>query len=113
VGAVLRPGEAAWVSAPPLLRWNRAARASYYNVQLFRLGGADRNRVARAAGSRKVMSTWPGGPRLRLHRRWRYAGRRERLSPGRFRWFVWAGYGSRAAHHYGPLLGTGTFRVVR
>ncbi len=94
------PRRGARVRRPPRLRWARVSRARYYNVQLFR-------------GSRKVLSAWPAGTSLRLHRAWRHAGSRRRLAPGRYRWYVWPGLGRRSAHRYGRLLGRSSFVVVR
>jgi hypothetical protein len=81
-------------TARHVLRWKRRAGARYYNVQLFRNG-------------RKVLSAWPTGNHYTLRARWRYRGRTHRLVPGRYRWYVWAGYGPRAAHRYGRLLAKG------
>ena len=97
---LLNPPRGARVHGPPTLVWKKVRRASYYNVQLYR-------------GARKVLSTWPRGTKLRLRSRWRYAGRRQRLVPGRYRWYVWPGYGRRSAHRYGRLLGGSHFTVVR
>jgi hypothetical protein len=95
---LLGPRQAATLAAPPMLRWARVQRARYYNVQVFR-------------GDRKILSTWPTRPRLRLRRTWRYLGRRERLTAGVYRWYVWPGYGRRSLHRYGRLLGTREFTV--
>ena len=97
---LLAPGPGARVRRAPVLRWRRVAGARYYNVQLYR-------------GKSKVLSAWPAIARLPLARAWRYAGRLQRLRPGRYRWFVWAGYGPRAARHYGRLLGARAFTVRR
>ena len=95
-----RPAPGARVVRAPVLRWRTVAGARYYNVQLFR-------------GARKVLSAWPVRARLRVHRTWRYGGVRRRLAPGVYRWYVWPGYGRRAAHRYGALVGTRRFVVVR
>jgi hypothetical protein len=96
---LLAPGAAAHVPGAPMLRWTRVRGADYYNVQLFR-------------GRHKVLSAWPARARLKLDRRWRYAGRRHRLARGhRYRWYVWPGHGARAANDYGPLVGTRTFTL--
>jgi hypothetical protein len=95
----LSPVKGARLSAPPLLRWHQVRRASYYNVQLFR-------------GRRKILTTWPTATRLQLRREWTFNGRRLRLVPGRYRWYVWPGYGSRAAERYGRLIGHSTFSIV-
>ena len=94
-----RPGAGSSLSRPPLLRWRKVARASYYNVQLFRNG-------------RKILSAWPTKPQYQLRSRWRYRGQRHRLVHGSYRWLLWAGYGHRSEHRYGRLLGRRTF-VVR
>ena len=99
VAALYAPRYAERVSLPPLLAWSKRARARYYNVQLFR-------------GPRKVLSAWPSRPRLQLRPRWIYDGRRFRLTPARYRWYVWPGFGSRAEARYGKLLGRSSFVVL-
>ena len=96
---LLSPGAGSSLSRPPLLRWRKVARASYYNVQLFRNG-------------KKILSAWPTKPQYQLRSRWRYRGERHRLVHGHYRWLLWAGYGHRSEHRYGKLLGRRTF-VVR
>lgn len=95
---LLSPGAGSSLSRPPLLRWRKIARASYYNVQLFRNG-------------RKILSAWPTKPQYQLRSRWRYRGKRHRLVPGTYRWLLWAGYGHRSQHRYGKLLGRRTFVI--
>jgi hypothetical protein len=97
---LLNPPRGARLHGPPTLLWKKVRRASYYNVQLYR-------------GAHKVLSRWPRKTTLRLYRRWRYAGKRRRLAPGRYRWYVWPGYGKRSARKYGRLLGRSRFTVVR
>jgi hypothetical protein len=97
--ALFAPAAGARVTRPPLLRWRRTPRASYYNVQLYR-------------GSVKVLSAWPTTTRLQLKARWRYLGRARRLTAGRYRWLVWPGFGKPAQRRYGRSLGASTFRVV-
>ena len=87
------------VQKPPLLTWKARRRASYYNVQLFRAG-------------RKILSRWPKANHLQLRRSWRFKGRRHRLVPGRYVWYVWPGFGKRAERDYGRLLGRRTFVIV-
>jgi hypothetical protein len=98
-GPLRSPAAGARVSSPPLLRWRPVGGASYYNVQLYR-------------GGTKILSTWPAGPHLQLARRWVYRGRRYRLAPGRYRWYVWPGFGARSASRYGRLLGASDFVVA-
>jgi hypothetical protein len=95
---LLAPTSKARLTAPPLLRWTPVRGASYYNVQLYR--------------GTKILTLWPARARLRLKRAWRFDGRFYRLSPGRYRWYVWPGFGSRAAARYGSLIGRGQF-VIR
>ena len=71
--------------------------ASFYNVQLFK-------------GS-KLLSTWPVHTGLQLSSAWRFAGASYRLSPGRYTWYVWPGFGSLSAARYGSLIGHRTFVV--
>jgi hypothetical protein len=97
--ALLAPRARARVTSPPLLVWRRVARASYYNVQLYR-------------GSVKVLSSWPTRPRLQLRARWWYLRRTRKLFPGVYRWYVWPGYGPASANRYGRLLGQSTFTVA-
>jgi hypothetical protein len=96
--ALLSPRAGARVNRPPLLVWRRVTGARYYNVQVFR-------------GRRKVFSGWPTRTRLQLKAKWRYFGRTERLLPGRYRWYVWLGYGNPRRHR--ALLGQSTFLVPR
>jgi hypothetical protein len=97
-GALLAPTPGERVTGPPHLVWTPVKGADYYNVQLIR--------------GRKVLSAWPAGPGLRLRRTWMYRGRRHRLRPGLYRWYVWPGYGRIAAARYGRLLGSSTFVVA-
>jgi hypothetical protein len=96
-GALLSPAPGALVAAPPHLVWTEIKGASYYNLQLVR--------------GRKVLSVWPVRAGFQLQRTWRFNGRRYRLRPGVYRWFVWPGYGRISANHYGRLLGGSTFVV--
>jgi hypothetical protein len=96
----LAPATGARVRRPPTLRWQRIAHARYYNVQLFR-------------GRQKILSAWPAQTRLRLHRHGTFHGHRFTLGKGRYRWYVWPGFGARAIHHYGALIGQSSFRMIR
>jgi hypothetical protein len=100
---LVSPAHGAGVSRPPLLTWRRVSGASYYNAQLFRIS---------TSGVRtKLLSTWPVQPRLQIRRTWRYGGKTQRLTAGSYEWYVWAGFGARAADNYGPLLGWSRFNV--
>ncbi len=94
---LLGPAQDAVLRAPPLLSWTPVIGATYYNVQLFRGG--------------KLLSSWPTRARLRLARAWRFAGRRQLLAPGRYRWYVWPGFGALAQARYGRLIGSRTFTI--
>jgi hypothetical protein len=83
---------------PPLLRWTPVRRARYYNVQLFR-------------GDRKVLSVWPVRPRYQIKKRWSRLGTPQRLRRGRYRWYVWPGFGARPKARYGDGIGPRTFTV--
>jgi hypothetical protein len=98
--ALRSPAVGARVSAPPLLAWRAVPRATYYNVQLYRNG-------------RKILTVWPSATSVRLQRAWRFDGRTYRLTPGRYRWYVWPGFGARSATRYGKLLGSRTFVMTR
>jgi hypothetical protein len=96
---LVTPKFGAELKAPPLLRWAPYRSPRYYNVQLWRGGG-------------KILSAWPTKSRLKLPLVWRFNGRKYRLSPGRYRWFVFPGYGPRTQAQYGKMLGSSTFFVV-
>ena len=95
---LLLPAAGATVLRPPRLVWTAVPKATHYNVQVWRKG--------------RILSLWPRRTSVRLPSAWTYAGRRYRLEPGRYRWYVWPGYGRPRAGRYGPLLGSSSF-VVR
>jgi hypothetical protein len=97
-GALFNPAPGEEVSAPPRLRWAAVKGASYYNLQLIRGG--------------RVLSVWPNRPSFQLKRTWTYRGRRYRLRPGVYRWYVWPGFGEIAAGNYGRLIGSSRFVVL-
>jgi hypothetical protein len=98
-GPLLSPVPGERVTSPPYLVWTPVRRASYYNLQLIR-------------GGRKILSAWPLRPGYRLRRTWTYKGRRYRLRPGVYRWYVWPGYGRISAAQYAQRpLGSSTFVV--
>ncbi|HZD88321.1 MAG TPA: hypothetical protein VE088_09970 [Gaiellaceae bacterium] len=97
---LLTPRKGAKVHGRTTLRWRPVSKAAYYNVQLW-------HRRA------KVLSVWPTRSRFRVRRTWTYLGRRERLAPGRYTWYVWPGYGPRKKHRYGPMIGKSTFVAAR
>ena len=102
-GALLSPTPGLRITSksPPTLVWAPVRNATYYNLQLIRAG-------------RKVMSAWPSRPSYRLRRTWLYKGRRYRLQPGVYRWYVWPGYGRISAANYAKRpLGSSTFVVTK
>ncbi|WCB96164.1 hypothetical protein DSM104299_04920 [Baekduia alba] len=84
----------------PTLRWKAQRRAKYYNFQLFRNG-------------RKILSAWPTKNHYTLHAQWRFRGRTQHLATGKYRWYVWPGYGRRAAHRYGRLHAKGAVTIPK
>jgi hypothetical protein len=86
-------------AAKPILRWNRVPGARYYNVQLYR-------------GSKRILAAWPAKNQLGLPAGWRWNGKRHRLSPGKYRWYVWAGFGARSFARY-RAVGSAQFIVPR
>jgi hypothetical protein len=105
---LISPKPFARLKAPPWLRWKRVKRAHYYNVQVYRVLRDKKGKTIR----RKVLSSWPVSPRLRLHSAWRYNGHWHRLAPGAYLWYVWPGYGERSQRRYGRLRGVRTFTIV-
>jgi hypothetical protein len=97
--ALVRPADGARVSQPPVLVWVPAAKADYYNVQLYRDGS-------------KVLSAWPSRSRLVLIGHWTFGGRAQTLRPGAYSWYVWPGYGRLRAKKFGTLVGSSSFVVT-
>jgi hypothetical protein len=80
------------------LTWRARPKVKYYNLQLFRNG-------------RKILSAWPTVAHYTLKPSWRYRGHTYKLAAGRYRWYVWPGYGPRSAHRYGRLVTKGVVTV--
>jgi hypothetical protein len=90
-------------AAPATFAWEAVPKATYYNFQLHR-----------RVGGRwvKVLTRWPGKPWFALPRRWQGAnGKTERLTAGRYRWYVWPATGLRSQRRYGKLEGSSEFSV--
>jgi hypothetical protein len=98
-GPLLKPAPGEPVTAPPRLVWEPVNGATYYNVQLMR--------------ERRVLSAWPTRTSLQLKRTWVSKGRRHRLTPGVYRWYVWPGLGRVSEGRYGPRIGGSSFVVVK
>ena len=94
------PKDGARLKKPPKLAWARDAEADYYNLQLLRNGV-------------RIFAAWPVKPTFTLKKSWKYGGRNYKLSPGRYEWYVWPGFGQRTAANYGALLGVRTFLIRR
>lgn len=94
-----KTGRAPRAAPNPILRWGRVRGAGYYNVQLFR-------------GSKRIFAAWPTSHQIALRPSWKWAGRRFSLRPGRYRWYVWAGFGPRRLASY-RALGSARFVVPR
>ena len=94
------PKDGARLRKAPKLIWARDAEAQYYNAQLLLNG-------------KKILSVWPVRPTYALNKNWKYLGRKYTLKPGLYTWYVFPGYGARAAVHYGSLMGSRTFQIVR
>jgi hypothetical protein len=92
------PEEGETVEAPPRLVWQAVPGAKFYNVQLYQNGV-------------KLLSSWPRTRYLKLRPNWRFANHRRALRPGRFHWYVWPAFGTRAAPQYGSQLGASDFIV--
>ena len=86
-------------AANPTLRWGPVRGAGYYNVQLFR-------------GSKRIYSAWPKMHQLGLPASWKWSGRVFRLTTGRYRWYVWAGFGPRRLAQY-RAVGSARFVIPR
>lgn len=69
----------------PAVTWPAVRGAAYYDLVLWQDG-------------RRVLDLWPRTPRQAL----------ARLTPGRYLWFAYPGFGPRAAGRFGPLAGSGT-----
>jgi hypothetical protein len=96
---LIAPAKRAALASPPLLTWTPVRGARYYNVQIFRKG-------------RKILSVWPKQARLQLKSEWRFRGKRRRLKPGVYRWYVWPGEGRPAKRDYGKLIGSRKFAIM-
>ena len=96
---------------PKKFVWARDPKAAYYNFQLF-LGGS---LVLQStdAEPRKILSTWTTGPSLNFKNPWKWEGKSYKLAKGTYTWYVWPGYGARAAVTYGPLMGSATFQITK
>jgi hypothetical protein len=47
-----------------------------------------------------------------MPREWTFGGRKHRLEPGLYRWYVWPGFGDREKSKYGKSVGSSFFVIV-
>ena len=80
------------------LRWNAVAGAAYYNLVFWHNG-------------KRVLDLWPTSPQIVVPTTSVKHGSQVGLSPGRYLWFAYPGFGSESARHYGALAGTGVLVV--
>lgn len=92
------PARGAVVRAPIAFGWDPVEGVGFYNFQLLR------NQI-------KVLSAWPRVAGLTLGSSWRYAGKRYRLEPGVYHWYVWGARGTIERPVFGRPLGSSTFVV--
>ena len=59
-----------------------------------------------------MLSAWPRRASLQLKQEWRFRGKRRRMKPGEYRWYVWPGDGPRSANRYGARIGRRSFTVA-
>jgi hypothetical protein len=105
------PDGARLATIPKKFVWVRDPKAAYYNFQLF-LGGSLLLQST-TAEPRKVLSTWTTGPSLNFKNPWKWEGKSYKFAKGTYTWYVWPGYGARAAVTYGPLMGSATFQITK
>ena len=74
--------------------------ADYYNLIVWRDG-------------RRVLDLWPASNRALLPRTWTYEGRSRALTPGRYLWFVYPGFGPKAQGRYGSQVQRGVLVIDR
>jgi hypothetical protein len=76
------------------------AGASYYNLIIWRDG-------------RRLLDLWPSSSHVLLPGTWSYQGKTRALSPGRYLWFAYPGFGARAEARYGDPVRSGILVVDR
>jgi len=80
------------------LRWNAVTDATYYNVVLWHDG-------------KRFVDLWPVAPTVDLPTAQVNHGSQARLSPGRYLWFVYPGFGAKLSRRYGALAASGVLVV--
>jgi hypothetical protein len=82
----------------PTISWQPVTGASYYNLVLWR-------------GHRRILDLWPTSTRVILPGAWDYRGQRGSVSPGRYLWFAYPGFGPKTSAHYGTPVQHGVLIV--
>ena len=95
---IFSPLEGSTLTRVPTVTWSAVKGARFYNVQLWR-------------GRVKVMTTWPAATKLTMPRTWKLSGKRQRLTDGRYKLFVWPAFGTAKKPGYGKLVGQVSFVV--
>jgi hypothetical protein len=80
------------------LRWDAVTDATYYNVVLWHDG-------------KRFLDLWPVAPTVDLSTAQVNHGSQARLSPGRYLWFVYPGFGAKSSRRYGALAASGVLVV--
>ena len=80
------------------LKWKPVPEATYYDVVFWRSG-------------KRVVDLWPTAPRVVAPTSPLDHGPGSRLSPGRYLWFVYPGFGAKPAQQYGALVESGVLVV--
>jgi hypothetical protein len=91
-------GQSVLTPAARRLTWPRVPAASYYDFILWYDG-------------RRILDEWPNEPQSTVPVAWSFRGVAYTLVPGRYNWFAYAGFGAKAARHYGALAGSGVLVV--
>jgi hypothetical protein len=86
------------LAVAPTISWHPVAGASYYNLVLWR-------------GHRRILDLWPASTRVLLPGAWDYHGVRGSVSPGRYLWFAYPGFGVKTSAHYGTPVQHGVLIV--
>jgi hypothetical protein len=79
---LVAPRDGARLVSPPRFHWAPVAKATYYNIQLYRETTKGAEPVV------KILTAWPVIARFTLTGAWTYEGRPQRLRAGRYRWYV-------------------------
>jgi hypothetical protein len=95
---------------PKQFVWLPDPKATYYNVQLYL--GSSLVAESTSQTSKKVLSVFPVRSPYKFKSPWKWEGKSYKMTKGTYTWYVWPGYGDRAAVNYGRLLGSATFKLT-